>query len=92
MLELKHSLDAMTDSVNHATRFVAETQAYFRENVDQMIDDLRIYDEETQQVLDENLIYTNAMGELDVEKELTATFEKRLIAAQARQSGGDGES
>lgn len=91
MLELKQSLDAMTESVNHTTRFVAETQAYFRENVDSMIDELNLYDDETQQVLDENLIYTDSLGEIDVENALAASFEKRLAAAQAKQNGG-GES
>ena len=83
MLELQQSLEVMTESVNHATRFVAETQAYFRENVDQMIDNLRLYDEETQRVLDENLIYTEAFNEVDVERALASSFEKRLAAAQA---------
>ena len=91
MLELKQSLDAMTESVNHTTRFVAETQAYFRENVDQMIDELNLYDEETQQVLDENLIYTNALGDVDVENALATAFDKRLAAAQASSNGGNGE-
>jgi len=85
MLELKQSLDAMTESVNHTTRFVAETQAYFRENVDAMIDELKLYDEETQRVLDENLVYTQSLGELDVENALAAAFEKKLAAAQERK-------
>ncbi len=85
MLELKQSLDAMTESVNHTTRFVAETQAYFRENVDTMIDDLQIYDQETEQILDENLIYSESYNDLDVEQALAATFEKKLAAARADQ-------
>ena len=54
MLELKNSLDAMTESINHTTRFVSETQSYFRQNVDRMVDELELYDDETQRVLDEN--------------------------------------
>ncbi len=85
MLELKQSLDAMTESVNHTTRFVAETQAYFRENVDAMIDELKIYDEETERVLDENLIYSDAYSDLDVEQALATAFERKLAEAQARK-------
>ncbi len=55
MLELKNSLDAMTESINHTTRFVSETQTYFRQNVDQMVDDLELYDHETERVLDQNM-------------------------------------
>jgi ABC-type transporter Mla subunit MlaD len=72
MLELKRSLDALTDSVNDTTRFVAETQAYFRDNVDAMIDDLRVYDEETVRILDENLIYGESCAELDMERAVRA--------------------
>lgn len=85
MLELKQSLDAMTESVNHTTRFVAETQAYFRENVDAMIDELKVYDEETERVLDENLIYSESYNELDVEQALATAFERKLLEAQARK-------
>jgi chromosome segregation ATPase len=76
MLELKQSLEAMTESINQTTRFVAETQAYFRENVDSMIDELRLYDEETQRVLEENLSYSQSLGELDVERALSAALER----------------
>ena len=90
MLELKQSLDAMTESVNHTTRFVAETQAYFRENVDSMINELELYDSETQKVLDENLIYTQSWDELDVENALAAAFDKKLAAAHARDKEESG--
>jgi ABC-type transporter Mla subunit MlaD len=85
MLELKQSLDAMTESINHTTRFVAETQAYFRENVDSMIDELKIYDEETERVLDENLVYSDSYDELNVEQALAAAFERKLAEAQAKE-------
>jgi len=55
MLELKNSLDAMTESINHTTQFVSETQTYFRQNVDQMMNELELYDDKTERVLDENL-------------------------------------
>jgi hypothetical protein len=86
MLELKQSLEAMTESVNQTTRFVAETQAYFRENVDSMIDDLRVYDEETQRVLDEHLGYSESLGELDVEQALAAAIERGR--ARGPKAGG----
>jgi len=54
MLELKNSLDAMTESINHTTRFVSETQSYFRQNVDRMVEELELYDDETKRVLDKN--------------------------------------
>lgn len=78
MLELKESLDAMTDSVNYTTRFVAETQQYFRNNVDRMIDDLELYDEETERVLAENQVRNDILDELEMEKSLSSALARRI--------------
>ncbi len=78
MLELKESLDAMTDSVNYTTRFVAETQQYFRNNVDRMIDELELYDEETEQVLRENQVRNDILDELELEKSLSSALARRI--------------
>ncbi len=80
VLELKQSLDAMTESINHTTRFVAETQQYFRENVDGMIEDLELYDEETEAVLSENLVVNEVMDDMDVERALSSALAKEIEA------------
>lgn len=85
MIELKQSLDAMTESVNYTTRFVAETQLYFRENVDSMIEDLQIYDAETEAVLNENMSFNEAFDELDVEQALSAAIAKKAALAEGGQ-------
>lgn len=78
MLELKESLDAMTDSVNYTTRFVAETQQYFRNNVDRMIDELELYDEETEQVLRENQVRNDILDEMEMEKSLSSALARKI--------------
>jgi len=75
MLELKNSLDAMTESVNHTTQFVSETQTYFRQNVDRMIDDLELYDDETERVLDENL----ALNEMVDDERIAEAVSTALV-------------
>jgi hypothetical protein len=80
MLELKQSLDAMTESVNHTTRFVAETQQYFRANVDQMIDDLELYDEETAQVLEENQARNEILDEIEMERSMSSALARKIDA------------
>ncbi len=66
MLELKHSLETMTDAINQTTQFVSETQAYFRRNVDQMVDELDLYDEQTVMVFDQNLAFNEIVDEYRV--------------------------
>ncbi len=80
MLELKQSLDAMTESINHTTRFVAETQQYFRQNVDTMIEDLELYDEETEKVLRENQARNEILDELQTERALSSALARKIDA------------
>ncbi len=80
LLELQSSLDSLTDSINHTTRFVSETQAYFREIVDRMVENLQLYDEETERVLAKNL----AMNELDKELRMAEALTM-AIATQDRE-------
>jgi hypothetical protein len=83
LLELKQSLEAMTESIHHTTRFVAETQAYFRDNVDRMVEDLNVYDSETERVLAETAATSDAFGEVDVEAALSAAIARKMAAARA---------
>jgi hypothetical protein len=87
LLELKQSLDAMTESVQQTTRFVAETQAYFRENVDRMVDDLHVYDSETERALTESVAVSDAFSEADVESALSAAIARKAAAAGIDPAG-----
>ncbi|MEZ4461248.1 MAG: hypothetical protein R3E66_16320 [bacterium] len=82
VLELKQSLDAMTESLNLTTRFVAETQAYFRQNVDTMMDDLELYDAETEKALSRNLVFNESLDDLDVENALTSALASQIDALE----------
>ena len=78
MLELKQSLEAMTESINHTTRFVSETQAYFRANVDDMIQSLELYDEQTQHVLMGNLAMNQVYDEMQIAEALAVAMSTSL--------------
>ncbi len=89
VLELEASLEALSESMNHAARFVADTQVYFRENVDGMIDQMQIYDDETAALLeanaeldrlDDSYVLAEILAELDTVSELDE-FERKLEAA-----------
>lgn len=78
MLELKQSLEAMTESVNHTTRFVSETQSYFRENVDSMIEDLDLYDAETESVLANNLAMNEVYDEMQIAEAISVAMAQKF--------------
>lgn len=78
MLELKSSLEAMTESVNHTTRFVSETQAYFRQNVDQMVNELELYDRKTEDVLNKNLALTEMVEDEKIAEAVSTSLAQEV--------------
>lgn len=85
MLELKNSLDAMTESINHTTQFVSETQTYFRQNVDRMVDDLELYDDETEQVLNENLALNDMVNDERIAEAVSTALVHEMDDEQASE-------
>ncbi|MCA9691966.1 MAG: hypothetical protein R3A51_01985 [Nannocystaceae bacterium] len=79
MLEMKRSLDVMTESMNVTTQFVSDTQVFFRSNIDTLINDLNTFDQTTTALLDENL---KASKEIE-ERRIAAAIEK----AKSRHDG-----
>jgi predicted nucleic acid-binding Zn-ribbon protein len=86
MLELKNSLDAMTESINHTTQFVSETQTYFRQNVDRMVDDLELYDDETEQVLNENLALNDMVNDERIAEAVSTALVHEMDDEQASEN------
>lgn len=80
MLEMKKSLDVMTESMNVTTQFVSDTQVFFRQNLDRLVDELETFDESTTQMLDENLAKSKEIEERRIE----AAIEKAM-KARAKQ-------
>jgi len=85
MLEMKRSLDAMTDALNQSTRFVADTQVYFRQSLPELLDDLHVFDEQTRDALRKNIEISRAM-----EDERIASGVEFALLMQAERETGEG--
>ncbi len=87
MLEMKHSLEALTEAVNETSRFVTETQTYFRQNVDQMVDELELYDEETVLAFEQNLTFNQLFDQVQEMDTVSSALAQEIeeAARQARQ-------
>ena len=83
MLEMKRSLDVMTESMNVTTQFVSDTQVFFRSNLDSLIAELDTFDEATTKVLDQNLAKSREIEE----QRIQAAIDKAM-----QRKGGDGGS
>lgn len=87
ILELKKSLDVMTDSMNQTTRFVSETQTFFRRNLDNLMQDLELYDSETQQVLDRNLEVSKQIEDRRIAEAVKVALERQAQGGAAAPAG-----
>jgi hypothetical protein len=79
MLEMKRSLDVMTESMNVTTQFVSDTQIFFRSNLDTLVKELDTFDSTTEKVLDANLKRSKEIEE----KRIQAAIEKAIQRAAA---------
>ena len=77
MLEMKKSLDVMTESMNQTTQFVSDTQVFFRENLDSLLKDLDTFDETTTQILDENLEKSKAIEDQRIQEAIDKAIKQR---------------
>lgn len=83
MLEMKKSLDVMTESMNVTTQFVSDTQVFFRQNLDRLVDELETFDEGTTQMLDENLAKSKEIEE----RRIAEAIDKAMKAREEEQAG-----
>lgn len=85
MLEMKRSLDAMTEALDQTTRFVADTQLYFRQSLPHLLDDLQVYDEQTRAVLQRNLEVSQALED----ERIARGVEFALLTRAAQEARGE---
>jgi hypothetical protein len=83
MLEMKRSLDVMTESMNVTTQFVSDTQVFFRQNLDRLVDELETFDESTTKMLDENLRKSKEIEERRIQEAIDKALKRR-----AEEGGG----
>ena len=88
MLEMKKSLDVMTESMNVTTQFVSDTQVFFRQNLDRLVDELETFDESTTQLLDENLAKSKEIEE----RRIAEAIDKAMKVREEEEAAGDAAS
>lgn len=90
MLELKKSLDVMTESMNATTQFVSDTQVFFRRNLDTLIQELDTFDETTTKILDENLAESKAIEDERIAAAIAKAQRKKVEGTGASGSEAAG--
>jgi hypothetical protein len=77
MLEMKKSLDVMTESMNVTTQFVSDTQIFFRQNLDRLVDELETFDKNTEQVLEDNLKKSKEIEDARIQSAIEKAMKRR---------------
>ncbi len=84
MLEMKKSLDSLTEAMNDTTQFVSETQLYFRRNLDGLIDELKLYDDQTSEMLKDHLAESQAIEDARIQEALAVALEHKHKRAEGQ--------
>ncbi len=90
VLELKRSLDAMTASMNETTRFVSETQIYFRKTIDDLVGELEIYDDQTRKVLETNLAASREIEDRRIAEAVQTALQRKAEGGGPEGAGAAG--
>ncbi|MEM9455558.1 MAG: hypothetical protein AAGF11_15360 [Myxococcota bacterium] len=84
MLEMKRSLDAMSDALNQTTRFVADTQLYFRQSLPGLLQQLQVFDEQTRDALRQNIEISKALEDERIARGVEFALLMRAEQEEAR--------
>jgi hypothetical protein len=88
MLEMKRSLDVMTESMNVTTQFVSDTQIFFRQNLDRLVEELETFDDNTSALLDENLKKSKEIEEARIQAAIEKAMKHRAEEQGAAPPAG----
>ena len=83
LIDMKNSLDVMTRSMNETTQFVSETQLFLRENLDNLMSDLELYDADTQKLMEANLQRSREIEKVAVDRAVEKALQVRERASSA---------
>lgn len=84
MLEMKRSLDTMSDALNQTTRFVADTQLYFRQSLPGLLEQLQVFDEQTRDALRQNIEISKALEDERIAQGVEFALLMRAEQEEAR--------
>lgn len=92
MLEMKKSLDVMTESMNVTTQFVSDTQIFFRQNLDKLVEELETFDEGTSALLDENLKKSKEIEDARIQSAIDKAMKQRAKEAAGGEPSAPAEA
>lgn len=91
-LDMQKSMESLKTSVNRVARLASDTSLYLTQNVDRMTSQMRIYDEETQALVESNLEAEREFKEERIDETLMLAEKELNLFREARDDdGGSGD-
>ncbi len=75
-MDMQNAMNSLKESVNKVATLASETSLYLTQNVDRMTSQMRIYDEETQKLVESNLAAEREIQEARIEETLKLAQEE----------------
>ncbi len=89
-LEMQRSMESLKVSVNRVARLASDTSLYLTQNVDRMTTQMKIYDEETEALVNSNLAAEREIREGKIEEVLKLAEKEYKLLQEAREDGVSG--
>jgi hypothetical protein len=90
-LEMQQAMESLKDSVNKVAVLASETSLYLSQNVDRLTSEMKIYDDETQALVQSNLAAEREMKEQRIDETIELARTEYGHFEHARENGPDAD-
>lgn len=84
-LKMQESMDSLKESVNKIASLASNTSLYLTQNVERMISEMKVYDDETQKLIEDNLAQEREIKEQRVDETIELAIKEYGLLEEARK-------
>jgi len=86
-LKMQESMDSLKESVNKIASLASNTSLYLTQNVERMTSEMKVYDDETQKLIQDNLAREREIKEQRVDETIELATKEYGLLEEARKPG-----
>lgn len=89
-LQMQKSMESLKESVNKVATLASNTSLYLTQNVERMTSEMKIYNDETQKLIEDNLAREREIKEQRIDETIQLAIKEYSLLEDARKPSGDG--
>lgn len=86
-LKMQESMQSLKESVNKVATLASNTSLYLTQNVERMTSEMKVYDEETQKLIEDNLAMEREIKEKRIDETIEMAAKEYGLLEEAKKSG-----